>query len=98
MQPFVFNCWSRGHHRWHRQSYAGGMWDSDDELEGFRRDVAELIGILNEDSNALRAKGFDVDEAIADLEGKLADLERARQEEDQALDNYLQVCADVADT
>src|ERR1043165_1896860 len=54
------------------------MFDSDDELECFRRDVAELVSILNQDSAQLRAKGFDVDGAIAELEGKLADLERAR--------------------
>ena len=74
------------------------MFDSDDELEGFRRDVAELISILNHDSAHLRARGFDVDGAIAELEGKLADLERAREEEEEALDEYLHVCADVADT
>ena len=74
------------------------MFESDDELETFRRDVAELVTILNNDSASLRAKGFDVDGAIAELEGKLADLEKARAEEDQALDNYLHVCADVADT
>jgi hypothetical protein len=74
------------------------MFDSDDELECFRRDVAELVSILNQDSAQLRAKGFDVDGAIAELEGKLADLEKAREEEEEALDDYLHVCADVADT
>src|ERR1043165_3414749 len=74
------------------------MFDSDDELETFRRDVAELIAILNQDSAQLRAKGFDVDGAIAELEGKLADLESARAEEEVALENYLHVCADLADT
>ena len=59
------------------------MFESDDELETFRRDVAELVTILNNDSASLRAKGFDVDGAIAELEGKLADLEKARAEEDQ---------------
>ena len=34
----------------------------------------------------------------AELEGKLADLEAARADEEQALENYLQVCADLADT
>jgi len=75
-----------------------GMFESDDELETFRRDVAELVTILNNDSASLRAKGFDVDGAIAELEGKLADLEKARAEEEEALDNYLHICADVADT
>jgi len=75
-----------------------GMSESDDELEIFRRDVAELLGILNDDSAKLRAKGFDVDGAVADLEGKLADLEKARAEEEEALENYLQACADLADT
>jgi len=74
------------------------MFESDDELEAFRRDVAELIGILNSDSAKLRARGFDVDGAIAELEGKLADLENARAEEEEALENYLHVCADLADT
>jgi hypothetical protein len=74
------------------------MFESDDELEAFRHDVGELIAILNNDSAKLRAKGFDVDGAIAELEGKLADLERARVEEEIALENYLQVCADLADT
>jgi len=74
------------------------MFESDDELEAFRRDVAELVTILNNDSGSLRAKGFDVDGAIAELEGKLAALEKARAEEEQALDNYLHVCADLADT
>ena len=74
------------------------MFESDDELESFRRDVAELIAILNNDSAKLRARGFDVDGAIAELEGKLADLENARAEEEEALENYLHVCADLADT
>src|SRR5437762_11261051 len=74
------------------------MFESDDELESFRRDVAELIAILNNDSAKLRAKGFDVDGAIAELEGKLAALEKARAEEEAALENYLHVCADLADT
>ena len=87
-----------GHFKWHRASYAKIMFDSDDELEAFRRDVAELIAILNNDSTQLRAKGFDVDGAISELEGKLADLEAARADEEQALENYLQVCADLADT
>jgi hypothetical protein len=73
------------------------MFESDDELETFRRDVAELIEVLNKDSASLRAKGFDVDGAITELEGKLADLEKARAEEEEALDNYLHVCADLAD-
>jgi hypothetical protein len=84
--------------QWHSQSYEGGMFESDDELESFRRDVAELVEILNRDSETLRARGFDVDGAIAELEGKLADLENARAEEEEALENYLQVCADLADT
>jgi len=74
------------------------MFESDDELEAFRHDVAELIGILNADSAKLRARGFDVDGAIAELEGKLSDLENARAEEEAALENYLHVCADLADT
>src|SRR5689334_3725738 len=74
------------------------MFESDDELEIFRRDVAELIGILNKDSATLRAKGFDVDGAIADLQTRLADLEKARAEEEDALEKYLHVCADLADT
>jgi len=74
------------------------MFESDNELETFRRDVADLIEILNNDSARLRAKGFDVDGAIAELEGKLRDLEKARSEEEEALDNYLHVCADLADT
>jgi len=74
------------------------MFESDDELETFRRDVADLIGILNHDSAKLRARGFDVDGAIAELEGKLGDLEKARAEEEEALENYLHVCADLADT
>jgi hypothetical protein len=80
------------------QATCVGMFESDDELETFRRDVAELVTILNNDSASLRAKGFDVDGAIAELEGKLADLEKARAEEEEALDNYLHICADVADT
>lgn len=80
------------------QATCAGMFESDDELETFRRDVAELVTILNNDSASLRAKGFDVDGAIAELEGKLADLENARAEEEEALDNYLHICADVADT
>ena len=56
------------------------MFESDDELEIFRRDVAELIDILNKDCATLRAKGFDVDGAIADLQTRLADLEKARAE------------------
>jgi len=75
-----------------------GMFETDDELEAFRRDVAELVDILNNDSASLRAKGFDVEGAIAELEGKLADLEKARAEEEQALESYLHVCADLADT
>ena len=75
-----------------------GMSESDDELETFRHDVAELISTLNQDSAKLRARGFDVDGAISELEGKLADLENARAEEEQALEKYLHVCADLADT
>src|SRR6266704_6168435 len=74
------------------------MFELDDELDTFRRDVVELVAILNNDSASLRAKGFDVDGAIAELEGKLADLEKARAEEEAALENYLHVCADLADT
>ena len=74
------------------------MFESDDELEVFRRDVADLIAALNRDSANLHAKGFDVDGAIAELEGKLSDLEKARDEEEEALDNYLHICADLADT
>jgi hypothetical protein len=74
------------------------MFEADDELDIFRRDVAELLAILNDDSAQLRARGFDVDGAIAELEDKLAGLEKARAEEEQALENYLQVCADLADT
>ena len=74
------------------------MLDSEDELETFRRDVAELIAILTRDSDKLRTKGFDVDGAIEELEGKLADLEAARAEEEAALEEYLQACADLADT
>jgi hypothetical protein len=74
------------------------MFESDDELESFRHDVAELVATLNNDSASLRAKGFDVDGAIAELQGKLADLEKARAEEEKVLEDYLHVCADLADT
>ncbi len=74
------------------------MLESDDELEIFRREVADLIGVLNHDGAKLRAKGFDVEGAIAELEGKLGDLEKARTEEEHALDSYLHVCADLADS
>ena len=73
------------------------MFDHFEELEGIQAEVRRVIGMLRENADELRATGFDVEEAIADIQDQFVQTVKTYVEADKAQDEYLHAWADIAD-
>ena len=73
------------------------MYSHLEELEEIQAEVLRVITMLRENEKDLRARGFDVDAGIAEIQDQFAQTVRTFVEVDQAHDDYLHACADLAD-
>ena len=73
------------------------MYSPLEELEQIQAEVLRVITLLRENEMELRSKGFDVDASIAEIQDQFAQTVRTFVEVDDAQDDYLHACADLAD-
>ena len=73
------------------------MYSHLEELEQIQAEVLRVITMLRENEFELRAKGFDVDASIAEIQDQFAQTVKTFVEVDDAHDDYLHACADLAD-
>ena len=73
------------------------MYSHLEELEEIQAEVLRVITMLRENEKDLRARGFDVDAGIAEIQDQFAQTVRTFVEVDRAHDDYLHACADLAD-
>jgi hypothetical protein len=73
------------------------MYSHLEELEQIQAEVLRVITMLRENEFELRAKGFDVDASIAEIQDQFAQTVKTFVEVDGAHDDYLHACADLAD-
>lgn len=73
------------------------MFDHLEQLQDIQAEVRRVITMLRENEAELRAEGFDVDGAIAEIKDQFAQTVRTYCDADRAHDEYLHACADLAD-
>jgi hypothetical protein len=73
------------------------MYSHLEELEQIQAEVLRVITMLRSNEKELRARGFDVDASIAEIQDQFAQTVRTFVETDRAHDDYLHACADIAD-
>ncbi|MCI0745163.1 MAG: hypothetical protein L0Y58_07140 [Verrucomicrobia subdivision 3 bacterium] len=73
------------------------MFDHLQELEEIQAEVRRVIAMLRKNEQALKAEGFDVEEAIGEIQDQFVETVRTYLKLDRAHDDYLNACADMGD-